>query len=90
MAAAVEGTGHNSKSQLRSIVERIERLTVERKAINADIREVFTEAKGNGYDVKALRAVIKMRAQDTAERLEQEAIVDTYAASLGVKMGTTD
>ncbi|RAI42654.1 DUF2312 domain-containing protein [Rhodoplanes roseus] len=72
------------KGQLRSLVERIETLEEEKKAIADDIKDVFAEAKGNGFDTKALRAVIKLRAQDKDERAEQEAILDTYKAALGM------
>lgn len=81
--------GHNSitehaRNQLRSIVERVERLEEEKKAISDDIKDVFLEAKGNGYDVKALRTVIRLRKQDATEREAQESIVDTYKHALGM------
>jgi uncharacterized protein (UPF0335 family) len=81
-------TGHNSKEQIRSIVERIERLEEERKSIGDDIRDVYAEAKGNGYDVKALRAVIRLRKQDAAARAEHEAILETYMQALGMLADT--
>lgn len=70
---------------LKSFVERIERLNEEKSAIAGDIREVFAEAKGNGFDTKALRAVIKRRAADAAELAEHEALVETYSVSLGMR-----
>ena len=73
-----------AKDQLKAFVERIERLEEEKKAIADDIRDVFAEAKGNGFDVKALRAVIRLRKQDKDERAEQEAILDTYLVALGM------
>lgn len=73
-----------AKDQLKAIVERIERLAEDKKTISDDIRDVFAEAKGNGYDVKALRAVIRLRAQDANERAEHEAIVDMYSHALGI------
>lgn len=81
--------GHNStisvaRDQLRSIVERIERLEEEKKAISDDVRDVYAEAKGNGYDVKALRTIIRMRKQDADERAEQEAVLDVYLQALGM------
>jgi uncharacterized protein (UPF0335 family) len=82
--------GHNSgatavaRDQLRSIVERIENLDAEKKAIADDIKEVFAEAKGNGFDVKTLRTVIRLRKQDKAERQEQEALLDVYLSALGM------
>lgn len=78
--------GHNSIAgeQLLSLVERIERLEEDKKSIADDIRDVYAEAKGNGYDVKALRDIIKMRKQDKDKRAEHEAIVETYKSALGM------
>jgi uncharacterized protein (UPF0335 family) len=73
-----------AKDQLKSIVERIERLEEEKKAISDDIRDVYAEAKGNGFDVKALRAIIRLRKQDANERQEQETILETYMQALGM------
>ena len=73
-----------AKDQLRSFIERIERLEEERAALSADIREVYSEAKGTGFDTKAMRAVIRLRKLDTADRQEQEAILDLYLSALGM------
>ena len=73
-----------AKDQLKAFIERVERLEEEKKAIADDIRDVFAEAKGNGFDVKALRAVIRLRKQDADERKEQEAILETYLLALGM------
>jgi len=73
-----------AKDQLKAVVERIERLEEEKKAIADDIRDVYAEAKGNGYDTKALRTVIRLRKQDKAERQEQEAVLETYMHALGM------
>jgi uncharacterized protein (UPF0335 family) len=73
-----------AKDQLKAIVERIEHLEEEKKAISDDIRDVYAEAKGNGYDVTALRTVIRLRKQDKDERAEQEAILETYLHALGM------
>jgi uncharacterized protein (UPF0335 family) len=73
-----------AKDQLKAIVERVEKLEEEKKAISDDIRDVFAEAKVNGYDVKALRQVVKLRKLDKNERQEQEAILDTYLVALGM------
>jgi uncharacterized protein (UPF0335 family) len=62
--------GHNANAQLRSIVERIERLEDEKAALASDIKDIYAEAKGNGYNVKALRTIIRMRKQDASERAE--------------------
>jgi uncharacterized protein (UPF0335 family) len=70
--------------QLKAIVERIERLEEEKKTISDDIRDVYAEAKGNGYDVKALRSIVRMRKQDANERAEQETILETYMQALGM------
>lgn len=73
-----------AKEQLRSFIERIERLEEERAALTADIREVYSEAKGSGFDVKAMRQVVRLRKMDTADRQEQEAILDLYLSALGM------
>ncbi len=73
-----------AKDQLKAIIERIERLEEEKKTISDDIRDVYAEAKGNGYEVKALRAIVRMRKQDADERLEHETILETYMQALGM------
>lgn len=73
-----------AKDQLKAIVERIEHLEEEKKAMSDDIRDVYAEAKGNGFDVTALRTIIRLRKQDKAERAEQEAILETYLHALGM------
>jgi uncharacterized protein (UPF0335 family) len=73
-----------AKDQLRTIVERIERLEEEKKTIADDIKDVYSEAKANGFDTKAIRTVITLRKQDADERKEQEAILDTYLQALGM------
>lgn len=72
------------KDQLKAFVERVERLEEEKKALAEDIRDVYAEAKTSGYDVKALRTVIRLRRQDVNERKEQEAILETYLHALGM------
>jgi uncharacterized protein (UPF0335 family) len=76
--------GGVAADQLRSIIERIEKLEEEKSAIAADVRDVFAEAKGNGFDVKAIRTIIKLRKMDANERDEQETMVDTYRRALGM------
>jgi uncharacterized protein (UPF0335 family) len=82
------GGGDNSATvagaQLRSFFERIERLSEEKAAIATDIREVFAEAKGNGFDTKIMRIILKRRAADRAELAEQDALVHTYSKALGM------
>ncbi|WP_099866147.1 DUF2312 domain-containing protein [Pararhizobium haloflavum] len=73
-----------ARDQLRAFVERIERLDEERKTIVDDIKDVYAEAKGTGFDTKALRKVIALRKLDPVERAEQEAILDTYLHALGM------
>jgi len=73
-----------AKDQLKAIIERIERLEEEKKTISDDIRDVYAEAKGNGFDVKALRAIVRLRKQDPQERQEQETILETYMQALGM------
>lgn len=73
-----------AKDQLKSIIERIERLEEEKKAISDDIKDIFSEARGNGYDVAALRTIIKMRKQDPNERQEAESILEVYMDALGM------
>jgi uncharacterized protein (UPF0335 family) len=74
-----------AKDQLKAIVERIERLEEEKKTISDDIRDVYAEAKGNGYDVKALRTIVRLRKQDANERAEEDAILDTYMQALDMR-----
>ncbi|GAB4067067.1 DUF2312 domain-containing protein [Ancylobacter sonchi] len=73
-----------AKEQLKSFIERIERLEEEKKTISEDIKDVFAEAKGTGFDVKALREILKIRKQDADQRAEHEAIVDLYLQALGM------
>jgi uncharacterized protein (UPF0335 family) len=73
-----------ARDQLKAIIERIERLEEEKKAISDDIRDVYAESKGNGFDVKALRTIVRLRKQDPNERQEQESILETYMQALGM------
>ena len=73
--------------QLKSFVERIERLEEEKQTISDDIKDVYAEAKGNGFDVKILRQVIRIRKQDKSEREEMAAILDLYMQALGMGYG---
>jgi len=76
--------GGVAAGQLRSFVERIERLEEEKKALAGDIKEVYAEAKGNGFDTKIMRKVISIRKMEDAERQEQESLLDLYMAALGM------
>ena len=73
-----------AKDQLKAFVERIERLEEEKKAIADDIRDVYAESKANGFDVKALRQIVKLRKIEPTEREEQGAILETYMNALGM------
>ena len=83
--------GHNSAAvggiaadRLRSIVERVERLESERKALSGDIKDIFTEAKSAGFDVKVIRQIIRIRKQEPSEVEEQETLLDIYRRALGM------
>ena len=71
--------------QLRSLIERIERLEEEKKALTADIREIYNEAKGSGFDTKVMRQVVRLRKLDRHDRMEQEALLDLYLDALGMQ-----
>ena len=74
-----------AEGKLRSLVERIERLEEEKAALGADVREVYSEAKGDGFDTKVMRQVIRIRKMDRADRQEQEAVLDLYLTALGMQ-----
>jgi uncharacterized protein (UPF0335 family) len=73
-----------AKDQLKAFIERIERLEEEKKATSDDIRDVYAEAKGTGFDTKALRTIVRLRKLDTDERREQQEVLDTYLHALGM------
>lgn len=77
-------SGNVSAEQLRLFIERIERLEEEKKGIADDIKDVYAESKGQGYDVKTMRSIIKLRKMERDARMEQEALLDTYKAALGL------
>jgi len=76
--------------QLRQIVERIERLEEEKQGIADDIKDVYAEAKANGFDAKVLRQIVRMRKQEPNERAEQEAVLDVYMQALGMRFSADD
>lgn len=78
------GSAGVARDQLKAIIERIERLEEEKQAIAGDIKEVYGEAKANGFDTKTLRQIVRIRKQDSAERQEQEALLDLYMHALGM------
>jgi uncharacterized protein (UPF0335 family) len=77
-------TGGIAAERLRSIVDRIERLEEERKALGGDIRDIYAEAKSAGFDVKVLRQLIRLRRQEPADVQEQETLLDVYRRALGM------
>ncbi|MHB1101540.1 MAG: DUF2312 domain-containing protein [Devosia sp.] len=81
---ATVSTESVAQDQLRAFIERIERMEEEKKAIADDIKEIYAEAKGNGFDIKVLRQIVRIRKQDHAERMEQEALLELYMAALGM------
>jgi uncharacterized protein (UPF0335 family) len=83
--AAVEAdvlSGH-AQGQLKAIIERIERLEEDKAAVQTDLKEVYAEAKGNGFDTKIIRKVVRIRKQDKAKVQEEEAILDLYLSAIG-------
>ncbi len=76
--------GNIAAKRLRAFIERIERLEEEKAALAADIRDVYAEARGDGFDAKTMRQIVKLRKLDSADRAEQEALLDLYKAALGL------
>ncbi len=77
-------TGGIAADRLRSIIERVERLEEEKKALSSDIKDIFAEAKSAGFDVKVIRQIIRIRRQEPAEVEEQETLLDVYRRALGM------
>jgi uncharacterized protein (UPF0335 family) len=82
--AVVSGTEEVNAAHLRAFIERIERLEEEKKALSDDIKDVYAEAKGNGFDSKIMRKIVSIRKQDREKRREEETILDLYLAALGI------
>lgn len=78
-------TNNVAAAELRQFIERIERLEEEKQTIADDIKDVMGEAKGRGYDTKAIRTILRLRKKDRDERLEEEAILQTYMSALGME-----
>lgn len=85
-SASVAGATTIAADRLRSVIERVERLEEDKAAVLNDIKEVYAEAKGEGYDVKTLRQVVKIRKMEKADRQEQEAMLDLYLEALGERL----
>ncbi|MEO8926904.1 MAG: DUF2312 domain-containing protein [Caulobacteraceae bacterium] len=73
----------SAQGKLKSLIERIERLEEDKAAVSADLKEVYAEAKGEGFDVKIVRKVVRLRKQDAAKRQEEEALIDLYISAIG-------
>jgi uncharacterized protein (UPF0335 family) len=82
-SSSIDVLNSAAQTQLRSVIERIERLEEDKAAVMIDLKEVYAEAKGNGYDVKVIRKIVRLRKQDKAKRLEEEALIDLYLAAIG-------
>ena len=82
-ASQIDVLNSTAQTQLKTIIERLERLEEDKAAIMADLKDVYAEAKGNGFDVKTLRKVVRIRKQDRAKRQEEEAILDLYLSAIG-------
>ena len=82
-AATLDVLNASAQGQLRAIIERIERLEEDKAVVQNDLKEVFAEAKGEGFDTKILRKVIRLRKQDKVKRQEEEALIDLYLSAIG-------
>lgn len=82
-ASGIDTLGVTAQGKLRSLVERIERLHEDSAAVMNDLKEVYAEAKGEGFDVKIIKKVVKLRSQDSAKRQEEEALVELYISAIG-------
>ena len=82
-SSSIEVLNSTAQTRLKTIIERIERLEEEKAGIANDIKEVFAEAKGEGFDVKILRKVVRLRGQDRVRREEEEALIDLYIQAIG-------
>ena len=82
-ASSVDVLNATAQTQLKTVIERIERLEEDKAGVMADLKEVYAEAKGNGFDVKIIRKVVRLRKQDRAKRQEEEAILDLYLSAIG-------
>jgi uncharacterized protein (UPF0335 family) len=82
-SSSIDVLNSTAQTRLKTIIERVERLEEEKAGIANDIKEVFAEAKGEGFDVKILRKVVRLRKQDKAKRQEEEALLDLYLSAIG-------
>ncbi len=77
-------TGDNSNAQLKSVIERVENIETNISEFNEARKDIYTEAKGSGFDVKALRTIVRMRKMDAGDRAQQDAVLETYMQALGM------
>ena len=82
-SSSIDTLNSTAQGKLRSLVERIERLELDKATVFGDLKEVYAEAKGEGFDVKIIRKVIRLRKQDVAKRQEEEALIDLYISAIG-------
>ena len=82
-ASGIDIINATAQGKLKSLIERIERLEEDKAAVSADLKEVYAEAKGEGFDVKIVRKVVRLRKQDAAKRQEEEALVELYISAIG-------
>ena len=82
-ASSIDTINASAQGKLKSLIERIERLEEDRAAVAADLKEVYAEAKGEGFDTKIVRKVVRLRKQDTAKRQEEEALIELYISAIG-------
>ena len=82
-SSSIEILNSTAQGKLKSLVERIERLEEDRATVANDLKEVYAEAKGEGFDTKIIRKVIRLRKQDSAKRQEEEALIDLYVSAIG-------
>ena len=82
-SSSIEILNSTAQGRLKTIVERIERLEEDKAAVSGDLKEVYLEAKGEGFDARILRKVVRLRKQDKAKRQEEEALVDLYLSAIG-------
>ena len=80
---SIEVLNGSAQGQLKSVIERIERLEEDKKSVMEDLKNVYAEAKGNGFDTKIIRKIIRLRKQDTAQRQEEDALLDLYLSAIG-------
>lgn len=82
-ASGLDTINTTAQGKLKSLIERIERLEEDKAAVSADLKEVYLEAKGEGFDTKIVRKVVRLRKQDAAKRQEEEALIDLYISAIG-------